>query len=147
MIEMKCAVKWELMSDKPKEQHALLGDAAKLSIAEDAFGFDVIANAIAEVLTSRVAADGYAIGIDGKWGSGKTTLMNFVGEILESHHHPYHKVIRFQPWLIGDKKTLIRAFFDELSERIQSFRADRAFRCWTKLRITAVYGFTFYGRK
>lgn len=100
----------------------LSGDPPKLKLDEDVFGFKEIAQALAEVVRSRVSADGYAIGIEGQWGSGKTTLLNFVREILQKDQLVPHPVIIFQPWLVGTKESLLRALFSELLVKISSLR-------------------------
>lgn len=110
------------------EEHPLLGDAAKRRTTEDEFGLSEIVASLSKVILSRVAADGYAIGIEGKWGSGKTTLLNFVEETIKSKNDPYKKVIRFDPWLIGNKRTLLNAFFAELNVRIEELRSDATVR-------------------
>lgn len=112
-----------MQNDRPRTP-TLSGDAAKRVISEDLFGLGEIARALAEVVRSRVSADGYAIGIEGTWGSGKTTLLNFVADILGSEPRPHHKVIRFEPWLVGNKESLLRAFFRELLNKIEEVRSD-----------------------
>jgi predicted KAP-like P-loop ATPase len=112
-----------MQHDRPRNL-ILLGDAPKRAISEDLFGLREIAKALAEVVRSRVSADGYAIGIEGIWGSGKTTLLNFVAEILGSEPCAHHKVIRFEPWLVGNKASLLRAFFEELLNKVGELRSD-----------------------
>ena len=118
------------LTDLQKDQShpTLTGDAAKRLISEDEFGLGEIVQSITKVVRSRVSANGYAIGIEGKWGSGKTTLLNFVEEALTTNADAYQKVIRFDPWLIGDKQSLLRAFFAELSGKIEEFRRDARVR-------------------
>jgi predicted KAP-like P-loop ATPase len=96
----------------------LAGDSAKRSIAEDDFGLDKITESIASVLLSRISADGYTIGIEAEWGAGKSSLINFVAERLASEKY-VHKVIQFQPWLIGTKETLLSSFFQLLISAIR----------------------------
>ena len=71
-----------------------------------------------------MSADGYAIGVEGSWGSGKTTLLNFVADILGSEQPAHHKIIRFEPWLVGSKEALLRAFFKVLLSKIEELRSD-----------------------
>ncbi|HEV2560545.1 MAG TPA: P-loop NTPase fold protein [Rhizomicrobium sp.] len=104
------------------ERPQLDGDDAKRSVREDAFGLTQSVQALTEILRSRVSAGGYAIGIEGKWGSGKTTLLNFIEEALRDGNDSTKKVIRFDPWLIGSKQSLLTAFFEDLRMRIEEFR-------------------------
>jgi len=51
----------------------------------------------------------------GPWGSGKSTVLNFVESYLDrekSSGGP--RVVRFNPWWFGDRDDLIRTFFDQL---------------------------------
>lgn len=111
-----------------KPHPALTGDAPKRLLSEDEFGMGEMAQAIAMVIRSRVSADGYAIGIEGRWGSGKTTLLNFVEHTLLAETHAYQKTIRFDPWLIGNKFSLLAAFFEDLVQKIEEFRSDTTVR-------------------
>lgn len=112
-----------MQNDEPRNL-VLSGDAAKRAIAEDLFGLREIAKVLAEAVRSRMSADGYSIGIEGTWGSGKTTLLNFVADILGSKPHAHHKIIRFEPWLVGNKESLLRAFFKELLEKVEELKSD-----------------------
>ncbi len=102
----------------------LSGDTAKRKLAEDAFGLDRITASLATVLLSRIAADGYVVGIEGEWGSGKTSLINFVVEKLKVEGEIFHQIIRFDPWLIGTKEALLKSFFSLLIEAIREFGRD-----------------------
>src|ERR1019366_2177929 len=61
----------------------LKGDAARQTLAEDEFGLGNMVAALAETLTKRINADGYVLGIEGRWGSGKSTFVNFIAEELK----------------------------------------------------------------
>jgi Cdc6-like AAA superfamily ATPase len=102
----------------------LFGDPAKTMIADDAFGLDDMTGALAELLTHRVIADGYTIGIEGVWGSGKSTLVNFILENLKKRELLTLKVIRFEPWLIGERRALLTVLFRDLRAKIEEFRSD-----------------------
>jgi Cdc6-like AAA superfamily ATPase len=102
----------------------LSGDGAKTTIADDDFGLDQIATAIATLLATRIVADGYTIGIEGEWGSGKTSLTNFIIEDLKKRESLTLKVIRFEPWLVGRRQALLGDLFRGLRAKIEEFRTD-----------------------
>ena len=52
-----------------------------------AFGFDAYASAIAELIATKTNKTPYTIGISGKWGSGKTTLMKAIESKLDHLPH------------------------------------------------------------
>jgi hypothetical protein len=96
----------------------LRGDGAKESIEEDEFGLGPMTEALASVLTRQIDLDGYVIGLTGDWGSGKSSLVNFVIERIKKIE-PGHCVIKFDPWLIGKRDTLLFSFFSQLASEIE----------------------------
>ena len=94
------------------------GDTAKVTLAEDEFGLEQITKSISIVLQSGVSAVPYAIGIEGEWGAGKSTLINFVLEDLASETL-LHKSLKFDPWLVGGKSQLLGGLFNALTVAIQ----------------------------
>jgi hypothetical protein len=91
----------------------LLGDEPKNSIAADEFGLAKLVEGLASTLTERVQAESYVLGIDGVWGSGKSSIANFLAEALIKCAN--HRVVRFEPWLIGDRESLILHFFAQIN--------------------------------
>ncbi len=108
-------------SPPPTNDNRLIlhGDEAKQSIGEDEFGLSLMVEAVANALVSQLSDSGYVIGIEGKWGSGKTTFVNFVSERI-IRTSPNHHVIQFEPWLIGSRESLLSHFFGLLAAKIDS---------------------------
>jgi predicted KAP-like P-loop ATPase len=94
----------------------LKGDAPLESSADDEFGLGEIVAQLADTLAHRVRPDGYTLGIEGPWGSGKSTLVNLISERLKTVRGKH--VIRFEPWLIGEKSALLAAFFAKFASEI-----------------------------
>lgn len=88
---------------------AVSGDSAKQSITEDVLGLQNLVSGLADVLI-HTPANGYVLGLEGKWGSGKSSLANFISEEIKAREQKHH-VIRFEPWLIGDKDGMLSLFF------------------------------------
>src|SRR5229473_7391152 len=105
-----------------RDEPTLTGDAARQTIADDEFGLKNMVIGLAAMLTKRVAADGYVLGIEGCWGSGKSTLVNFIAE--EIKRTPEHYIVRFEPWLIGEKNALLSFFFGQLASKIDQTRSE-----------------------
>src|SRR5689334_5973269 len=55
------------------------------------------------------------IGIYGKWGEGKTSLMNFIQSELDENT----VVINFNPWLFQDERNLIKSFFESIATALR----------------------------
>ncbi|MRH97961.1 P-loop NTPase fold protein [Agrobacterium tumefaciens] len=51
------------------------GDRPIQSPSEDQFGFAALAERIAASLTSQAAYKGFVLGLEGRWGSGKSSLL------------------------------------------------------------------------
>lgn len=57
------------------------------------------------------------LGINGAWGSGKSTLMNFIINAIEEQSKEQEKeiiVLRFNPWMFSGQKELQSIFLEEL---------------------------------
>ncbi|MEZ0481163.1 P-loop NTPase fold protein [Planococcus sp. SSTMD024] len=52
-----------------------------------------------------------AISVNGSWGSGKSTMLNFIEKDLRDSNV---NVIRFNPWMITDRDSLIKNLFEEI---------------------------------
>ena len=61
------------------------------------------------------AKEGLVFGIEGKWGSGKSSLINLTIEALRTHDARAPEVITFSPWLVGNRDELLRNLFDDLA--------------------------------
>ncbi len=60
--------------------------------------------------------DSLTIGLYGKWGSGKTSIINMVTENLQDKENII--VFNFEPWLFSDTHQLISGFFKEFSKKV-----------------------------
>ena len=66
--------------------------------------------------------DGLVIGLYGKWGSGKTSVINMaVSEMitLAKQENNMPLVMKFAPWNYSDKDNLISIFFQSLKNKIE----------------------------
>lgn len=66
---------------------------------EDRYGFKTVADGLAGSILGLTGEGGTVIGIEGKWGAGKTSLLNLLLTRLEDTHAPGTHVLRFSPWL------------------------------------------------
>lgn len=97
----------------------IIGDRALSSSDEDRLGFREIAKCIALSLVDRASAGGLVVGLEGAWGSGKSSLLCLIDDQLKNlQDHQRPTVINFRPWLIGNRDALIAALFGELSSEL-----------------------------
>lgn len=91
------------------------GDRALGSDSEDELGFGPTADLLAEALAVGSSSDGLVVGVTGRWGSGKSSLINLTQAALRRRadgDRPH--VIEFKPWLVGERDALLQAMFAEL---------------------------------
>jgi hypothetical protein len=75
-----------------------------------------LADTIAEFDTNNGAP---VIGIFGKWGYGKSTVLNYVKRELETTHSDKVVVFEFNPWLFTNEDELIAAFLIGLTSTLE----------------------------
>ncbi|KCZ53067.1 hypothetical protein HY3_00420 [Hyphomonas pacifica] len=78
-----------------------------------------MADRLTEVLCDKSLKDGFVLGIEGPWGSGKSSLLKKTIKKLSTLEEP-PAIVEFNPWLVGDKLELIREYFIALSEALES---------------------------
>lgn len=87
-------------------------------VSEDALNRQSFSKNLAKVMLEYSSPDAFAIGIYGKWGSGKTSVLNMILEIIEEKSQDV-VVLRFNPWICADSKQLVTQFFKQLSSAIK----------------------------
>jgi len=106
-------------------QPILQGDRPLAPDGHDELGFKDLSRVLAEALSRRSAQGGMTIGLEGRWGSGKSSLVNLIVQELEQLDEPRPTVLKFEPWLIGNRDALITSFFEELARTIAGIRKGR----------------------
>lgn len=85
-----------------------------------AFGFDAYAKTIAEVIVSKNNNTPLVIGIYGSWGTGKTTLMEKIrdlladNELIENQKFRKCKSVWFQAWKYNNEDEILAALIEEI---------------------------------
>src|ERR1700733_7561335 len=90
-------------------------DRPLASREKDRLGFAPIAERLAKAIAEQRSPSGFVFGIEGRWGSGKTTLINFTIEALRKLGSKAPEIVTFSPWLVGDREELLASLFDELA--------------------------------
>jgi predicted KAP-like P-loop ATPase len=95
---------------------AISNDAPIEKPAEDLFGLDPFARAIASSIASTSAPSGLVLAINGSWGSGKSSAINLIRHHLAPLVERDELVpVSFNPWWFAGEDALTLAFFQELS--------------------------------
>lgn len=128
-----------------RDEYALGDDQPKKDLKDDRLGYAPFSRRLANVVTNMRVPNGYVIGLHGKWGSGKTTVVNFVLEHLKKNNDrardQAHRVehIEFRPWIVSGHQDLMAAFFKLLSEQLKP-KEGKAKTVWNIGMRTAAEG-------
>jgi predicted KAP-like P-loop ATPase len=98
-------------NDVTAQNISIGSDAPQTDPAQDAFGYAPFSKIIADAVQKTSSPQGLVIAIHGVWGSGKSSLLNFVKYYLEQfpkHERPI--VIDFNPWWFKDRDDLAAQF-------------------------------------
>ena len=82
--------------------------------SEDCFQRYEFSKRIASIVSSPKNDKSLIVGLYGKWGEGKTTVMNFVQQELSDDII----VVNFNPWMFTDEQHLLKSFFSILAEAL-----------------------------
>lgn len=103
---------------KKRELH---GDRPLGPRDKDRLGFSAVAERLAKVIVDEASESGFVIGLEGAWGSGKSSLLNLVVANLRSKTESKRPIIvEFQPWVVGERDGLLTALFGELAAAIEA---------------------------
>ncbi|MFZ7332789.1 KAP family P-loop NTPase fold protein [Streptococcus pluranimalium] len=96
-------------------------DKPIVSGEEDLLGRLSFSSQLGKAIYNFKGKDGLVIGLFGKWGTGKTSVINMVeNEINKIAENDKNKplIMRFAPWNYSDKDNLISLFFQGLKNKI-----------------------------
>lgn len=91
------------------------------SANQDLLGRSTFSKQLAEAIFKYGSKDGLVIGLFGKWGTGKTSILNIVvNEINSLSEDSCDKpiIVKFSPWNYTDKDNLISLFFRVLKNKL-----------------------------
>ncbi|MBL0385673.1 AAA family ATPase [Tumebacillus sp. ITR2] len=102
--------------DGKTNQEDLLHDQPIQEAWEDKLGRVPFAERLAKILKSSYEANSLVVGLYGKWGIGKTSVLNLTERYLAEDKDLI--LIHFNPWYFKDGEELIRQFFLHVSNEI-----------------------------
>lgn len=78
------------------------------------------ARSVTTVMQRVTNEQSLVVSIEGSWGSGKSSVLAMVEEILNDLPHSERPVVvHFNPWLIGDRDALLRQFLASISKQVK----------------------------
>lgn len=87
-----------------------------LPAANDAFGRIDFAKNLARSLVLPNSSPGLVVGIEGDWGSGKSTLIGFIAKSLREDKRTI--VIDFNPWMVSTTGALVETLIEQIAASI-----------------------------
>lgn len=92
-------------------------------IKEDKLGRGIFARQLANAIINYKTTDNYAISLQGKWGCGKTSVLNMAIEEIKNLSSGFDEkdriiVVQFNPWNFTDTNQLINQFFLTLTNSL-----------------------------
>lgn len=117
---------------------------------EDLLNRYKFASSLGKALIGWKNQEGFVIGLYGKWGSGKSSVINLAVESIEKATKKYKEknkaiIIRFNPWNFTEQNQLINIFFSELAKAIKYYDKGADAKKVGKKLITYSKFFTILG--
>lgn len=90
--------------------------------SEDKLGRAGMAKHIARLVNDYGGSESFVVGLEGEWGSGKSTFVNFIVEEIDPKKA---EAIFFNPWNFSSQDKLVEDFFSTLIEKISLISSDK----------------------
>ncbi len=74
-------------------------DTPITEIQDDRYGFDILAKGLVRSIMTLSPGISTVIGIEGKWGAGKTSLLNLLLSYMRDKSPPGMHILQISPWL------------------------------------------------
>lgn len=103
----------------------------------DALGRSQFAKSLAHALLAANSSDGFVVGIEGGWGTGKSSVIGFarscLAEIASDGVRPI--VVEFNPWIVSNTGALVEALIGQIAAAINADlgSAEKGIRTGEKL--------------
>lgn len=98
-------------------------DAPVSTKDEDIFSRWKFSERVAQVIANRRDPSSIVIGLYGRWGDGKTSVLNFIEQSLDSNTDVI--CIRFNPWRFGTEDQLLMGFFHQIADALDEKLSTR----------------------
>ena len=101
-----------------------LNDKKMVLLEEKDVNYDLlnrksIINQLYNTIINCEPATNFTIGLNGKWGSGKTTVIKNVLRIIEENDLlDNYVIVNFNPWKYDDEKVILKSFLNEILDSI-----------------------------
>lgn len=97
------------------DQPLMAGDAIK----QDKLQRTGFASAAVAALQRVSTTAGFVLSIEGPWGSGKTSTLSMMEQLIRADSKGGSVIVHFNPWLVGDRDSLLRQFLNAIASAIE----------------------------
>ena len=118
-------------------------DKAIKSCKEDELNRCKFAKSLGNAIYNYKIQDCLVIGLIGKWGYGKTSIINMAIEHVKKCSKDDDKppiIIEFNPWIFSNQNQLVKKFFDELGLNIQDKTIKKKLKSYVNKLIPPIMG-------
>jgi len=104
--------------------HDLFADNPLTDPKQDRLGYAPFARYLADSICKMNFPEGFVIAVNGSWGFGKSTLLNFLVHYLKQKPENEQLVIvPFNPWLLNGDEDITRRFINQLQISLSQLKA------------------------
>jgi hypothetical protein len=89
-----------------------------LKAKDDRYGYTAIAEGLARSISALDENVSTVIGIEGQWGSGKTSLLNLLTEQLKTQVPANTQIVVFSPWVNSPDESPVNALMMTIAARL-----------------------------
>ena len=106
--------------------HSHLLDEPITNARGDQLNFSQLSNALANAIYAHPTSSSLVLGLDGPWGSGKSSIINLLQGEIETRDQQQTgpgvglTVVSFSPWLITNRTAMISALFGLLGRALNN---------------------------
>ena len=108
-------------------------------IEEDKLGREKFIKRVSKAIYEFDSTDNFAIAIQGKWGCGKTSILNMISDEIATKSDTTI-IVKFNPWNFTDCSQLISQFFINLSTELKKQSDNKAVKSDIKNEIGTEIG-------
>src|SRR5450759_3360248 len=90
------------------------------ALVHDKLARDTFAKSVVASLRNVSSSAGFVLSVEGVWGSGKTSTLAMIDELLHLLPKPERPVVvHFNPWLVGGRDALLGQFLSKLASAVE----------------------------
>lgn len=108
-----------MTQDAETKSQSFSSDSPLLDPANDMLGLAPFSRLLAQSISGMCPKEGIVVAINGAWGSGKSTALNFVLHYVENEYEEHPIIpIHFNPWWFSGREDLTRLLIGQIRARL-----------------------------